>query len=357
MNSLIHFSQSPVSVAQEGRSSASKVHVSLLNHGSLSVSQWCKRSQLVSRPLYVKCTLERFSEGPRMKEENGKKKMKNSIMRGVGKASLVMTCVLGAFTLSGKMNLKPNIACAAWYQDRSRSMEKSFFKTERPSASEIKALKLWATVLSMKEDSGDVAERIISEECERFKDKPTSIPLQVVLVELLLDQGKYQKAKQKINELLADIDQKKDLKAADVPKEKIYLLKVIAVLKSESEPDINEIEALKFYAMVISKDDPKGAQEILRKKRQDCWKDGEADKNLLMALVELLVYQGEHEEAKKKIDELLEAGTKGLGKEKVYLLKAIAESGGDPKKATGLWEHYLHDELLSDSSPFDVRKK
>ncbi|KAK4271836.1 hypothetical protein QN277_020469 [Acacia crassicarpa] len=261
MNSLIHFSQSPVSVAREGISSASRVHVNLLNHGSLSVSQCCKRSQLVSRPLYVKRALERFSEGPKMKEENGKKMMKNNIMRGVGTASLVMACVLGSFTLSGKMNLKPNIAYAAWYY--------------------------------------------------QVKEGSVTGPLKK-----LMTRGSF---------------------------------------KREREPDGNEIEALKLYAMAVSKDDPKGAQEILSKEREN-W-DGEANEKLLLALVELLVYQGEHEEAKKKIDELLEAigsGPAAVPIARIYLLKAIAESESDPTKAAEsreakeAWENY-HSNL---SDPF-----
>ncbi|XP_028764756.1 uncharacterized protein LOC114722818 isoform X2 [Neltuma alba] len=205
MNSLIHLSQNPLSVAPERLSSASRVHVSL-SHGSLSVSQWCKQSPLVSRPLYVKCSLDRCSEGTKMKEENGKK---NNILRGVGRASLVLACVLGAFTLSGiKMNPKPNIAYAAWYQDRSRSSvgspKKSFLKTDRPDVNEIEGLKLYAMALSMNEDYEDVAVKMLSDECEGFKDSEMSGALTVALIELLLYQKKYADAKQKIEELLAD---------------------------------------------------------------------------------------------------------------------------------------------------------
>ncbi|KAI9121526.1 hypothetical protein K1719_008559 [Acacia pycnantha] len=104
----------------------------------------------------------------------------------------------------------------------------------------------------------------------------------------------------------------------------------------EGEPDDNEIEALKLYAMAVSKDDPKAAQEILSKARQH-GENGHADDKLLMALVELLVYQEDYDEASSKLEELREVvkDDKGLPDpfdfmhakwKKFYLLKAIVES-------------------------------
>ncbi|KAI9120714.1 hypothetical protein K1719_007747 [Acacia pycnantha] len=310
-----------------------------------------------------------------MKEENGKKKKKHNIMRGVGKASLVMACVLGAFTLSGKMNLKPTIAYAAKHQDQSPSMEKSFFKTENPNASEIKALKMWATVLSKKKHCGDVAEKMISEECERFKNTPTSHPLQVVLIELLLDQGKYKEAKEKIDKLVKE-------GPAGVAKEKVYLLKAIA--ESESDPKKaaqpkskareaweNYLDELPSSVFSVKKmhpsareiQDPKWATilsmieecgDVVEKIiSQECerFKNTPTSLPLQVLLIELLLDQEKYEEAKEKIDKLLKEigpGPAGLPMAKVYLLKAIAEAQSDPSEAAEseseaktAWENYL----------------
>ncbi|KAK4271840.1 hypothetical protein QN277_020473 [Acacia crassicarpa] len=110
----------------------------------------------------------------------------------------------------------------------------------------------------------------------------------------------------------------------------------------ENEPDDNEIEALKLYAMAVSNDDPKGAQEILSKEREH-WEEGEADDKLLMALVELLVYQEDYDEASSKLEELrkvVKADKEQLGTsdfmhtkwKKFYLLKAIVESVNEARE-------------------------
>ncbi|XP_054801175.1 uncharacterized protein LOC129305213 [Prosopis cineraria] len=194
MNSAIRTCQSPLPVAPGRLSSASRVHISL-SHGSLSVSLSSKGSHLVSRPSYVKCTVEveRFSEGSRMKEENGK----NNIVRGAGRASLVLACVLGAFTLSGKMNTKPNLAYAASTQHRSQGPVLSLtsnFNTEEPERSDIENLKLFAMSLSQN-GRKDAAESIMRCECNKWKGTSSSNQLKVALIELLLYQGKYQEAK------------------------------------------------------------------------------------------------------------------------------------------------------------------
>ncbi|XP_028764757.1 uncharacterized protein LOC114722819 [Neltuma alba] len=58
----------------------------------------------------------------------------------------------------------------------------------------------------------------------------------------------------------------------------------------ENEPDDNKIEALELYTMALSKDNPKHAADIPRNE-QAKWAGGEAPGKLLMALVELLLYQ------------------------------------------------------------------
>ncbi|XP_028764752.1 uncharacterized protein LOC114722816 isoform X2 [Neltuma alba] len=259
MNSAIHLYQSPLPVAPGRHSSASKAHARL-SHGSLSVSQGSdRRSYLVSSPLHMNSRLHGFSEWSQlMNEEIGKK---NNIVRGERGASPAMACVLGAFSLHGKMNHKPILACAG---QRSDATEGS------PVAGHLKELMLMTTP----------------------------------------------------------------------PKDRFF----------EEEPDENQIEALKLYTMALSKDKPKLAADILRKEQAQ-WASGEAGDPLLMALVELLLYQEDYDEASKKIKDLREAvkeDTQPEGPEdpedpfastptstkwkKFYLLKAIVESVNEARR-------------------------
>ncbi|XP_054803270.1 uncharacterized protein LOC129306617 isoform X2 [Prosopis cineraria] len=159
--------------------------------------------------------------------------------------------VVGAFTFSGKMNSKPNLAYAAWKQHRSRGnvmcalhemtnpKKRLFFKDE-PSGSEVEALKLYAMALS--EEDPERAVEIMRNECEYWKERKAERYLLMALIELLLSQWKYQEAKEDIEKLMEHIEKKGW--AFDLPPEKVYFLK--------------------FYAMALSKEDPDGAEEIMR---------------------------------------------------------------------------------------------
>ncbi|XP_054803561.1 uncharacterized protein LOC129306831 isoform X2 [Prosopis cineraria] len=91
------------------------------------------------------------------------------------------------------------------------------------------------------------------------------------------------------------------------------------------EPNRNQIEELKFYAMTLSTKDPERAVEIMRKERER-WAGREAEGNLLMALIELLLSQGKYQEAKETIQDLMK--------------DAMAESEADITKAAASWEEY-----------------
>lgn len=115
MESAIRLGHSaPPTCTAAGRlGAAGRVDVGL-SHGCLGVSHSCKRSchRMVSRPLHVNCVLHRFSEGSK-NEESDKK-----IARGMGAASLVLACVVGAFSLNSKMmNPKCNVAYAESTRD------------------------------------------------------------------------------------------------------------------------------------------------------------------------------------------------------------------------------------------------
>ncbi|XP_054803559.1 uncharacterized protein LOC129306830 isoform X2 [Prosopis cineraria] len=124
--------------------------------------------------------------------------------------------------LSGKMNTKPNLAYAASTQHRSQGPVLSLtsnFNTEEPERSDIENLKLFAMSLSQN-GRKDAAESIMRCECNKWKGTSSSNQLKVALIELLLYQGKYQEAKETIQDLMKDM--------ADLPPEKVYFLKAIA---------------------------------------------------------------------------------------------------------------------------------
>lgn len=86
--------------------------------------------------------LEGFCEGAKSStnDENGKK-----IMRGMTRVSLVLACVLGAFSLSGKMNPKSHLAYASWPWNASSTtadIHKNSQIEEAPSEAEIEGLKV-----------------------------------------------------------------------------------------------------------------------------------------------------------------------------------------------------------------------
>ncbi|XP_054803271.1 uncharacterized protein LOC129306617 isoform X3 [Prosopis cineraria] len=199
--------------------------------------------------------------------------------------------VVGAFTFSGKMNSKPNLAYAAWKQHRSRGnvmcalhemtnpKKRLFFKDE-PSGSEVEALKLYAMALS--EEDPERAVEIMRNECEYWKERKAERYLLMALIELLLSQWKYQEAKEDIEKLMEHIEKKGW--AFDLPPEKVYFLKE------------------------------------------------------------------KYQEAKKITQNLME-DMAGVLPKKVYFLKAIAESATDIEKAAASWAEY-HD-ALEETSPSD----
>lgn len=78
------------------------------NHATLCLTR-ISTSHPVARPFrHGNCTLNSFS----MPSKNIEEKSDNKILRGVTRVSLVLSCILGLFNFSSKMNPKLNTAYA-----------------------------------------------------------------------------------------------------------------------------------------------------------------------------------------------------------------------------------------------------
>ncbi|KHN25900.1 uncharacterized protein LOC114412673 [Glycine soja] len=229
MESAICLRHCPFPYGSKGFQGArpSRFHHLKINHATpLSLPQIFTTRSSVTRSFgHVNCMLERFISMPSENEGSG-----NRILRGVAAASLVLTCVLGLFSFSGK-NMNPKLTTAygnglefpiSKPQGRfalkslleipkdeeladTQNKMRSNFSVRGPSQQEVKNLKWLAIGLSSQSpDRRREAQKTLEEQYNCESGEPEQ-NLELAMVELLMFQGEFDKARDRLDDIIRKI--------------------------------------------------------------------------------------------------------------------------------------------------------